>query len=128
MFWEDRVFTFLFSATEINTYKPHHHSKECPESLILDLRFELAFHMILKDLPGIIYNPDEFKKRKRRGEDCGHEWVSIPKFCGKWVGTGWRKVKQEYQQQLCLFVKRHGTIVDVISMYPTDLDVTHIIF
>ena len=37
--------------------------------------------MILNELPGIIYSPENFKKRKRSGEDCGHEWVSISKFC-----------------------------------------------
>ena len=31
IFWEDRVFTFLFSVTEINTYKLHHHFKDFPE-------------------------------------------------------------------------------------------------
>ena len=99
-FGGDRVFTFLFSVTKINTYKLHHHLKECPERSILDLRFELSFHVILNELPGIISNPEEFKKRKRSGKDCGHDWVSIYKLCGKWVGTGWIKVKQEYQQQL----------------------------
>ena len=96
IFWEDRVFTFLFSVPKINTYKPHHHFKECPESSILDFRFELAFQMILNELPGSISNPEYSKKRNRSGEECGHEWVSIPMFHGKWVGTGWRKVKQEY--------------------------------
>ena len=100
IFGEDRVFTFQFSVTEINTYKLHHHFKECPESSILDFSFELAFQMILNDLPGIISNPEEFKNRKRHGEDCGHEWVSIPKFCRIWVGTRWIKVNKEYQQQL----------------------------
>ena len=127
-FWEDRVFTFLFSVTKINTYKLHNHFKKYPERSILDFRFELAFQMILNELPGSISNPEEFKKRKRSDEDCGYEWVSIPKFCGKWVGTGWRKVKQEYQQQLCLCEKRHGTIVDVIRLYPTALYVMQSIF
>ena len=62
--------------------------------------------MILNDLPGIISKPGELKRRKRSGEDCGNEWVSIPKFCGKLVGTGWIKVKQEYQQQLCSCVRK----------------------
>ena len=101
MFWEDRVFTFLFSVTEINTYKLHHHFKEFPERSILDLRFELTFQMILNELPGSISNPEELKNKNRSGEDCRNEWVSIPMFCEKWVRTGWRKVKQEYQQQLC---------------------------
>ena len=39
MFWEDRVFTVLFSVTEINTYKLHHHFKEYPERSVLDFRF-----------------------------------------------------------------------------------------
>ena len=73
----------------------------CPERSILDFRFELAFQMILNELPGSIYNPEDFKKRKRSGKDCGYDWVSIHKFCGKWVGTVWIKVKQEYQQHLC---------------------------
>ena len=106
-FWEDRVFTFLFSVTEINTYKLHYHFKEFPERSILDFRFELAFYMILNDLSVIISNPEESKKRKRSGKDYGHEWIFIPKLCGKWVGTGWRKVNQEYQQQLCSSGKRH---------------------
>ena len=66
-FWEDRVFTFLFYVTEINTYKIHHHFKECPDRSILDFRSELAFQMILNELPGSISNPREFKKRKRSG-------------------------------------------------------------
>ena len=57
--------------------------------------------MILNELLGIIYYPEEFKNRKNSGKDFGHEWVSIPTFCGKWFGTGWRKVKQEYQQHIC---------------------------
>ena len=100
-FWDDRVFTFLSSVTEINAYKLHHHFKKCPERSILDFRFELAFQMILNELPGSISNPEDFKKRKRCGNYFGHERASIPKFCGKWVRTGWRKVKQEYKQQLC---------------------------
>ena len=78
--------------------------------------------MIPNELPGNISNPEEFKKRKRSDEDCG------PKFYGKWVGTGWGKVKQEYQQQLCSCKKKHGTIVDVMRLYPTALDVTQSIF
>ena len=100
-FWEDRVFTFLFYVNEINTYKINQYFKDFPERSILDSGFELAFQMILNELPGSISNPEEFKKMKRSGEDCGHEWVSIPKFCGTSVGNVWRKVNQEYQQQLC---------------------------
>ena len=85
---EDRIFAFLFSVTDINTYKLHLHFKECPERSILDFRFELDFHIILNELHGSISNPEDFKNRNSGGEDCGHEWVSIPKFCGKWVGTG----------------------------------------
>ena len=70
--------------------KLHQHFKECPERSILDFRFELAFQIILNELPGRISNPEDLIKSKRSGEDCGHEWVSTPKFCGKWVGTGWR--------------------------------------
>ena len=79
-FWEDRVFTLLFYVNKINTHKLHHHFKECPEILILDFRFELAFKMILNELPGSILKPEEFKKSKRSGEDCGNECVSIPKL------------------------------------------------
>ena len=43
--------------------------------------------MILNELPGSISKPEEFKKRKSSDEDCGHEWVYITKFYGKWVGT-----------------------------------------
>ena len=85
---------WAISITEINTYKLHLHFKECPERSIFDFRFELAFQMILNDLHGSISNPEELKNRKRVGKDCGNEWVSIPKFCGKWIGTEWRKVKQ----------------------------------
>ena len=94
MSWEDRVFTFLFSVTNINSYKLHHHFEEFPERSILDFMFELAFQMMINYIPIRISNPEEFKKRKRSGEYCGNEWVSIPKFCGKWFGTEWRKVKQ----------------------------------
>ena len=62
--------------------------------------------MILNNIPVCISNSEEFKKTKRSGDDCGNEWVSIPKFYGKWVGTGWRKVKKEYQEQLCLCEKK----------------------
>ena len=78
--------------------------------------------MILNELPGSISKPDEFKKRDRSGEDCGHEWVSIPKFCGKLVRTGCIKVKQEYQQQIFLCRKIHVTILDVIRLYPIALE------
>ena len=37
-------------------------------------------------------------------------------------------MKQEYQQQLCLCEKIHATIVDVICLYPTALDVMQSIF
>ena len=57
--------------------------------------------MILNELPGSIYKPEDFKKRKRGVEDCGHDWVSIPRFCVKFVVTIWIKVNQEYQKQLC---------------------------
>ena len=87
----DRVFTLLSSVTRTNTYKLHHHFKECPEMSILDFGFELAVQMILNDLSGIISNPEEFKNRKGNGKYCGNDWVSIPKFCVKWVGTGWIK-------------------------------------
>ena len=100
--WEDRLFTLLFYVTEINTYNLHHHFKEFPESTIIDFRLELYFQMILNDTTGSTSNPEEFKNRKRSGKDCGHKWVSIPRFCGKWVWNRWRKVKQEYQQQICL--------------------------
>ena len=70
---------------------------------VIAFRFELAFQMILNYLPRSIYKLEEFKNRKRIGEDCGHEWVYIPKFCVNWVGTVWIKVNQEYQQQLCLY-------------------------
>ena len=69
IFWKDRVFTLIFSVTNINTYKLHHHFKEFPESSILDFGFELAFWMILNDLTGSISNPEELKIRKRIGED-----------------------------------------------------------
>ena len=78
--------------------------------------------MILNELPGSISKPYEFKKRESSGKDFGHEWVSIPKFCGKLVRTGWIKVKQEYQQQLFLCRKIHVTIVDVIRLYPISLE------
>ena len=93
-FWEDRVFAFLLSVTEIDTYKLRLHFKEYPKRSILDSRFELASQMIINELHGSISNPAEFKNRKRGSKDCGHEWLSIPKFCVKWIGTGWRKVKQ----------------------------------
>ena len=92
-FWYDRFFTFLFSVTETNTYNLHHHFKECPEKSILNFRFELAFQIILNELSGSISNTEEIKNRKKSVKYCGHEWVSIPKFCGKWVGTGLIKVK-----------------------------------
>ena len=109
--WEDRVFTFLFSVTKINTYKLHHHFKECPERLILDFRFELAFRMILNEMPGNISNPGQFKKINKSGDYCRREWVSIPKFCGKWVGNGWIKVNQEYQQQMCPCQKNYTELL-----------------
>ena len=56
--WRDRVFTLPFSVAEINTYKLHHHFKEFPERSILDFRFELAFRMILNEMPGSMSNPD----------------------------------------------------------------------
>ena len=62
--------------------------------------------MILNDMHERISKTEELKNSKRSGKDCGCEWVSIPKFCGKWVGTGWRKVNQEYQQQLRLCRKK----------------------
>ena len=68
--WEDRIFTFLFSVTEMHTYNLHHHVKECPERSILDSRFELAFQMILNELPGRISNPEEFKKEEE-------QWLGI---------------------------------------------------
>ena len=52
--------------------------------------------MIQNELPGRISNPEYFKKRKRGDEECGSEWVSVPKFSGKWVGTGLIKLKQDY--------------------------------
>ena len=42
--------------------------------------------MILNELPGSISKPEEFKKRKMSGENCGNQWVSIPKFYG--IGSG----------------------------------------
>ena len=84
--------------------------------------------MILNDPTGSISNSEEFKNRKRNGEDCGHKWVSIPKFCVEWVRPGWRKLNQEYQQQLCSCKKRHGPIAYVIRLYPTALDVMQSIF
>ena len=96
------VFTFLFYVTTIITYRIHHHFKECHETSTLDFRFESSFQMILNDLLESISNHGEFKNRKRSGQDCGHEQLSIPKFCGKWVGDVWRKVKQEYQKKLCV--------------------------
>ena len=61
---------------------------------ILGFRFESAFQMLLIEMPVSIYNHEEFKKRKISGNDYGHEWVFIPKFCGKWVVIGLKKVNQ----------------------------------
>ena len=59
--WEDSVFKFLLSVTEINTYKIYHHFKECLKRSILDFRLELSFLMILNGMPGSFYNPEDFK-------------------------------------------------------------------
>ena len=100
--WVTRVFAFILSVTEVNVGYAASYFQNKPIAPSLKTRKSLAFLMITNTLDGYHQKGDRLTPtRKRKWENLDHRLESFPNYCGKWMGTSWRKVKHPYQQQMC---------------------------
>ena len=60
-------------------------------------------HQKFKEIPSLGDWVDGRRLGARRLDLGGHELVTAPKYCGKWLvdENKWRRVKQPYQKQIC---------------------------
>ena len=101
--WPHRQFCFFLGISEVNAANARGRARDTTADAVLVFRKKLALLMLTNNIndDGKIMEPLQRLLRTRDSILDDHKLDTRPKHTGKWMGSSWKKTKQEYQKSTC---------------------------